>query len=84
MADSYVHDNANKGTKKEIFRDLLKYDPNEEYDVSTETLSFLRKYQKQFEYILNIGPDYYISEIGSIEDLCSKLSKKNLIILNSN
>ena len=74
MADSYVRDNAKKGTKKEIFIDLLKYDPNKEYDVSTETLSFLRKYQKQFEHYLNIGPDYYISEIGGIEDLCSKLS----------
>jgi hypothetical protein len=78
VADSYVRDNANKGTKKEIFKDLLKYDPNEEYDVSTKTSSFLRKYQQQFEEILNIGPDYYITEIGSIDDLCNKLSKKNI------
>ena len=70
IADSYVRDNANVGTKQEIFRDLLRYDPNEEYAVSAETVSLLRKYQTQLDNI--IKEDY--SNIGSIDELCRKLS----------
>ena len=75
--DSYVHNNANKGAKKEIFQDLLNYDPNKEYDVCNSTLLFLRKYKPQFENCLNSGPDYYLRKIGSIDDLCSRLFIKS-------
>jgi hypothetical protein len=57
--DSYVDDKAHTGTKQEIFQDLLNCGPNEEYDVSNSTSSFIRKYKPQFECFLNLGPDCY-------------------------
>jgi hypothetical protein len=77
--DSYVHDNAKKGDKKDIFQDLLNYDPDKEYDVCNSTLYFLKKYKPQFENYFNSGPEYYIDEIGSIDDLCSELSNKSFV-----
>jgi len=68
-ADLYVYSNANAGNKQEIFRDLLKYDPDEKYDVVSKTISLLRKYQPQFEDIIT-----YYRNLGSVDDLCKKLS----------
>ncbi len=73
MTDLYVRDNANIGKKQKIFRDLLKNDPDEKYDVFLKTISLLRKYQSQFEDIITQAPSYY-REIGSVDELCGKLT----------
>lgn len=68
-ADLYVCRNANTGNKQEIFRDLLKHDPDEKYDFLSKTISLLRKYQPQFEDIIT-----YYRNLGSVDELCMKLS----------
>ena len=73
LADSYVRDNANVGEKQDIFRDLLKHDPDKKYNVFSETISLLRKYQRQFEAIITQSPSYY-RKLGSVDELCRKLS----------
>ncbi len=73
IADSYVLNNTSIGGKKEIFRDLLKYRLNRKYAVFSKTIYLLRKYQPQFENIINQKPSYY-RNIGSVDDLCIKLS----------
>jgi len=68
--DLYVSENAKSGKKIEIFRDLLKYDPDDNYDVISKTISLLRKYQPQFEDIIK-----YYRNLGSVDRLCTKLSE---------
>lgn len=73
IADSYIRHNANIGRKQAIFRDLLKHEPDEKYDVFSKTIFLLRKYQPQFEDIISQAPSYY-RNIGTIDDLCNELS----------
>jgi len=73
IADLYVCRNANAGKKQELFRDLLKHDPDEKYDVILKTISLLRKYQSQFEDIITQAPSFY-RNLGSVDELCMKLS----------
>ena len=68
-ADLYVCRNANVGNKQEIFRDLLKHDPDEKYDVFSKTISLLQKYQPQLEDIIR-----HYRNLGSVDELCMKLS----------
>ena len=72
-ADSYVRKNTNIGKKQKGFQDLLEYGLNGEYDIYSKTVNLLRKYQTQFENKINQKP-YYYSKIGSVDDLCIKLS----------
>jgi hypothetical protein len=73
VADSYVRDNAKVGKKQVIFGDLLKHDPDEKYDVFSNTISLLRKYQTQFEDIISQSPSRY-RKLGTVNELCRELA----------
>jgi len=75
ITDLYVLSNSKSGRRKESFRFLLSYNPEQKYDVIGNTIKLLKKYQNQLEIVQKKSKDSIIKRFN-INKVCLELEKK--------